>query len=585
MAITHTWKQYNTNVTEVNGWTWDSDNGVSNNVIVKATSANCKLISSTSLNGEVEVTFSGKTIASMEYSPKMYPQEFTYLEFKEADFLYPRVKFINPSSDWAQGDYVPDPDLIYMAYGTGGTIGGQPNPELVVGIPCYTSSYSYSAGSYIKDVTSSASDTYPVNGRHSDGYWYVYVGSTSDSSKAMGYAIVGGVLKPLTGEGYAIINGVNRAIVRYFSCINNVWESHLTGTEVETLPSGYTQLEWIKFTGSQFIDLGLKATNDMKAEIDFIPNNNSSIVFGTEFNSYGFFLAAWEDPHFSWENRGSYISNAPFIIGERYKLVCDETGLLVNDTKYPLTPKASNRTTYNLHIGCVGAKTNPNNNAQMILFRYKLYIGTTLVRDLIPCVNDLGKVGLWDKLNNTFYANGGTSELVAGEPVTSTVLSPMGFTDITPIMTSNTTPSGYVASASSSESTNRVPWTVFNGTNATEQKSGYWHSQANMPQWIMLQFPEAVKVDMFTIKNCGVLGGINYMGITAFQLQGSNNGSTFTTLGSYTSTGELNATTRYAVNSPNLYKYYRIYITATGFVYSNIDYAVIDQIRFYQSNS
>lgn len=36
-----------------------------------------------------------------------------------------------------------------------------------------SASGAYARGTYIEDVIGSASNTYPVNGRHTDGYWYV----------------------------------------------------------------------------------------------------------------------------------------------------------------------------------------------------------------------------------------------------------------------------------------------------------------------------------------------------------------------------------------------------------------------------
>ena len=40
----------------------------------------------------------------------------------------------------------------------------------------YIDHYDYSQGSYVGEVTSNERTAYPDNGRHSDGYWYVYVG-------------------------------------------------------------------------------------------------------------------------------------------------------------------------------------------------------------------------------------------------------------------------------------------------------------------------------------------------------------------------------------------------------------------------
>ncbi len=154
------------------------------------------------------------------------------------------------------------------------------------------------------------------------------------------------------------------------------------------------------------------------------------------------------------------------------------------------------------------------------------------------------------------------------------------YVDITPIMTSNMGSGGYKTNASSEIDSKRQAWMVFNGVNATQKETGYWHASENVPQWITMQFPEAVKVDKFSVKNCPALGGVQYKGITAFQLQGSNDGAAFDTLGTYTSDGATGALNEFVVTNPGYYQHYRLYITATAFLYTYY-YVVIDQIRFY----
>ena len=46
----------------------------------------------------------------------------------------------------------------------------------------------------------------------------------------------------------------------------------------------------------------------------------------------------------------------------------------------------------------------------------KIWNGNELVRDFVPCEYE-GAIGLWDKVNNQFYANNGTGEFVAGPTI------------------------------------------------------------------------------------------------------------------------------------------------------------------------
>lgn len=151
--------------------------------------------------------------------------------------------------------------------------------------------------------------------------------------------------------------------------------------------------------------------------------------------------------------------------------------------------------------------------------------------------------------------------------------------DITPVMTSNNTPSGYVASASSEVSEPRQAWNAFDNFSSLDEEVDRWHSAAGAAQWIMMQFPDKRKVCYISIKNCGEE---RHKGINAFKLQGSNDGTTFTNLGSYNNVADNGATTYFKVTNPNKYKYYRLNITSTHMVIGTNNYSVIDQIRFYE---
>ena len=152
--------------------------------------------------------------------------------------------------------------------------------------------------------------------------------------------------------------------------------------------------------------------------------------------------------------------------------------------------------------------------------------------------------------------------------------------DITPVMTNNTTPAGYIASASSEVTTPRQAWCAFDNLSSYDEERDRWHSGAGSAQWIMLKFPEKHKVIYFSIKNCGEK---RHTGIKDFTLQGSNNGSTFVDLGSYTNPETAGVTTQYKVTNPGDYQYYRLNISSTYMMSGSSYYSVIDQIRFYEA--
>ena len=126
-----------------------------------------------------------------------------------------------------------------------------------------------------------------------------------------------------------------------------------------------------------------------------------------------------------------------------------------------------------------------------------------------------------------------------------------------PKMTSNSQ-DGYVASASSDDHTLGAQiWKAFDKDTTTSENTWYTGNVA-LPQWIMLECPEPVRVTSCMIMN-EVSSPVN---LRSGYIQGSNDGSIFGTL--YTIIDRPNTTgykERYTFNNNNYYKYLRIYIT------------------------
>ena len=46
------------------------------------------------------------------------------------------------------------------------------------------------------------------------------------------------------------------------------------------------------------------------------------------------------------------------------------------------------------------------------IYSCQIYDDGVLVRDLVPCINADGQIGMWDKVNGVFYGNAGTGEFI-----------------------------------------------------------------------------------------------------------------------------------------------------------------------------
>ena len=218
-----------------------------------------------------------------------------------------------------------------------------------------------------------------------------------------------------------------------------------------SLPSGYTQLEYIESTGTQWIDTGV-----YPAETRILIDAN--ILESNTGNDHHIASASWA------ETGKAELFNV-------MRLRADRTGYAVrygngnlrniehqgnvfgrhtfnrNFPASPYTAQVDSAEAITLTPGVVGAivttlplfafrrnQGTPSGLINMRLYSCKIWkrivssgvASTDLVREFIPCRNDnttglyVGAIGLWDDVNNLFYPNAGTGTFIAGELPTDT---------------------------------------------------------------------------------------------------------------------------------------------------------------------
>lgn len=128
-------------------------------------------------------------------------------------------------------------------------------------------------------------------------------------------------------------------------------------------------------------------------------------------------------------------------------------------------------------------------------------------------------------------------------------------TDIaTPIMTSNTTPSG-TASASSVQSTLN-PWNAFD-----RSATGKWTSDSLTPAWLKYEFSEMKTIYKYTVSVDDIVNQCP----TAWTFDGSNDGTTWTQLDKRSGVTSWSSSVKkqeYLIQNPQQFMKYRMYITA-----------------------
>ena len=207
-----------------------------------------------------------------------------------------------------------------------------------------------------------------------------------------------------------------------------------------SLPSGYTQLEYIESTGTQWIDTKVFPAETRILIDAFILEKNTG-------NDHHIASASWA------ETGKTELFNV-------MRLRADRTGYAVrygngnlrniehqgnvfgrhtfnrNFPASPYTAQVDSAETITLTPGIVGSigttlplfafrrnQGTPSGFINMRLYSCKIWkrivssgvASTDLVREFIPAKNSSGVIGLWDDVNSSFYTNSGTGTFIAGE--------------------------------------------------------------------------------------------------------------------------------------------------------------------------
>lgn len=198
------------------------------------------------------------------------------------------------------------------------------------------------------------------------------------------------------------------------------------GPSKVSLPSTYTQLEYILSSSTQLIDTGIAPGNTTKVEIDFEPTaltSNHLMILGTRNSSSGGnqFVIGWTGHKSPAVWRSDYYSSqvdfTTAITGvARHYAVKDGASCKI-DTETVTNTAATFTSSYTLYLFGGNQAGTAVSQITAKLYRCKIYTSDQLVRDLVPCMNAAGAIGLYDLVNSKFYANAGTGVFTAGPEV------------------------------------------------------------------------------------------------------------------------------------------------------------------------
>lgn len=182
---------------------------------------------------------------------------------------------------------------------------------------------------------------------------------------------------------------------------------------VSKLPSGYTEVEYLQSSGTQYIDTGIGTVHTITMDVQF-NNTGKEALMGQSANG-GFYFGI---------NASGYIvdgrSNAFSYLGTVRRTI-DIVGTTNSQviTVGDETRTQSRSTTVSATFKLLGGISGYPCSAK--LFSCQFYSGSTLIRDFVPCTNASGTAGLYDLVNDVFYINAGSGTFAVGAAIDNIV--------------------------------------------------------------------------------------------------------------------------------------------------------------------
>lgn len=193
----------------------------------------------------------------------------------------------------------------------------------------------------------------------------------------------------------------------------------------QKLPSGYTELEYIQSSGSQYINTGFKPNQDTKIIIsmaffgsageNLLGSRNSS---SDTTNRFGIVTFGSSSKIVSYV--GSTETQSILLDSSIHNYTLSKAGLNVDGVSYGGTYTSSFSCAYPITLFAWNNGSNGIVKNSSKIIDCKIFSGEVLVRNFIPCKDSSGAIGLYDIIENQFYQNAGSGAFIAGPEIPST---------------------------------------------------------------------------------------------------------------------------------------------------------------------
>ena len=194
------------------------------------------------------------------------------------------------------------------------------------------------------------------------------------------------------------------------------------GANLHLLPSGYTKVDYIESSGTQYIDTGVNADSNLRVVLDMAylyaeDTNLTNVGVINSGDGYKRYHMLQQGGYFRCYANTSSVNIAEADTNRHiFDFDVPNRKFIIDNIEN--TFSAGDFDT-GLNYWLFGRNANVSN---LIFYNYtmvygtKMYYNNVLVRDFIPCYrNSDNEVGLYDLVNDVFYTNQGTGVFTYGE--------------------------------------------------------------------------------------------------------------------------------------------------------------------------
>lgn len=181
-------------------------------------------------------------------------------------------------------------------------------------------------------------------------------------------------------------------------------------------------VEYLKSTGTQYINTGVKPTQDTRVEIKFLQTTKDEFVYGSRTSSSS------SDKHCY--NHSSTTAIYPqfydffskieksYSFNEIYTLKNGKEGFYLNDTL--ITTYTYSNFASDLSMYLFGLNSNNSLESRTLvgnIYYCKIYENDVLIRDFKPCKNGAGEYCMYDEVEKKYYYNQGSGTFIGGASI------------------------------------------------------------------------------------------------------------------------------------------------------------------------